>query len=482
MSGLGIAQFLKHSNDTGGRGQWLREWRKNGKGECTIWLHTRAPIVPSFSHQIPLADEYTDKESGKQVPVLRWPRFASPDPEIVHRSQFFREDDGSLRVPPDRDPFLLLREWLRKADHISLEDPIFRWEHPKDRRIIVWTRGELSGLVKRGRANYGNSLDTKIEYIYVVVDDSDVEAGPVLMREGKLLSQKIAEVVKQQQKQWGEVQGDPMQHPYAIQLIAEDASVPLNAYKAYKNERSEFTDEVWEQISGEEYPDPIRYGEPQDGDLVKIRDAFDSAAQVQLPLDEIFSDDPAVRRELTRGVKGAAAGARTRPGAGAKAPESDVSRNPPTPRRQPAAAAKAGPQTRRRKVSADPPPEPTPPPVETIPCDDCGTPMLATDSKCSKCGAEYEPVESQPPAAKPQAAKPAAAKPAAAKPAAAKPAASAKPAGRAKPGSKPQVEQEPPAPEGEVDDSKCWSCGADVGPDEPTCSSCGIEQGDDIPF
>jgi hypothetical protein len=304
-SGLGIAGLLKHTSDSGGGGQWLRTWRKKGVGEVTIWLHTRAPIVPCFSHSFMFEDEYEDKETQKTVPTLRYPRFVSPDAEIVHRNQYFRNDDGTMQVPPDLDPFLLLREWLRfGAEHIGLEDPIFKWHNAKERKDIVWERGTLSGQVKRGKNNFNHSLDTKLEYIYVVVDNDDVDAGPVLAREGKLVSQKIVEVIKHQQKQYGDVEGDPTQHPYAFQIIAEDASSPMNAYKAFKAERAAFSDEVWAQVSSEDFPDPLQYGQPSEGDMEKIRELFEQAAQVELPLDQIFSEDPAVRRDVTRPTGG----------------------------------------------------------------------------------------------------------------------------------------------------------------------------------
>lgn len=478
--GLGIAQFLKHSNDSGGGGQWLRTWRKNSKGEATIWLHTRAPIVSSFTHQFMLEDEYEDKETGKKVPTLRWPRFVSPDPEVVHRNQYFREDNGVLRVPPDLDPFLLVREWLRFADHLSLEQPIFQWYNAKERQTIVWERGPITGLVKRNQRNYGHSLDTKIEYVYVVVDNDNIDQGPVLMREGKLLSQKLAEVIKQQQKQWGDDQGDPTQHPYAFQLIAEEASSPMNAFKAFKAERAEFTDEVWEKIASDEFPDPTVFGQPSDGDMQKIRDAFEAAAQVELPLDEIFSEDSAVRKAVARGGK--AKQPVVAPARQSKAAQARTQAKPPLPKPGATSAPKsepeqqsAGPQTRRKKAAPA-----APPPVETIPCEDCGTPMLPSMTKCEKCGAEYETDDEAEPTPPPKTT----AKPATAP----KPGAGPKPTTSTKPKPATTTKAKEPdspadAPEGEVEEGKCWACGAELDEDNPAvCPKCSIEQDDEIPF
>jgi len=492
--GLGIAGFLKHSDSvSSGGGKWLRTWKKKGVGEAVVWLHTRAVIVPCLSHSFMNEDTFEDKETGRPVPVLRYPRFVSPDAEVVHRNQYFRNDDGTLQVPPDLDPFLLLREWLRFADHIALDQPIFKWENPKERDTIRWYRGELSGLEKRGQKNFGHSLDTKFEYLYVVVDNDDVSTGPVLAREGKLLSQKIVEVIKQQQKMLGEAGGDPAQHPYAFEWRAEDAKSPMNAYKAFKREDIELTDEVWEKISSDDFPDPEPHGSVADGDMEKIRQAFEAAAQIDLPLDEIFSDDPATRRALSR-PGGSAKREPARPSRAAQArgvtPPAPTSRatapaatSAPKPAatngsaRQPAPATApvTGGLQRRRKVAApDPEPEPEPEPEgEQIPCDECGIAMLATDTKCPnpECGAEYEPIaddEAEPaPAA---VAKPASApKP---KPTGPKPAAATKPAA-----TKP-VATAADSPAAAPD---CWSCGAALAGAE-MCPSCGIDQGDQIPF
>lgn len=503
-TGLGIADFLKHSDDanSSGGGKWLKQWRKKLPGEVTIWLHTRAPIVATCTHSFAFEDEVTDRETGRKKSILRFPRWVSPDSEVVHKNQYFREDDGTLQVLPDRDPFLLLREWLRFQDNLALDEVVFKWNDEKNRKQIVWERGHLTGQVKRGQQNFNHSLDTKTDYVYVVVDNDAPDAGPVLAREGKLLSKKMSDVIKHQRKTFGEVEGDPIQHPYAIQWVAEDANSPMDMYKAYKAERAELTDEIWAAISGDDFPDPLPFGEPGDGDFEKIRDAMEAAMQIELPLDQIFSEDPAVRRAVAK--PGAAVPRQAaRQSKAAQAKQSPAAARPPAPTTaakpatRPAAAAKpaqhapttaagiatlatavaaavadakpaAGPQTRRRKVDppAEPQPEPEPEPtpeVESIACEECGASMLVTDAKCEGCGAEYE-VDAEPPP--PPAAKPAV------KPAATKP----------KPVTKPKAEEPAAAESGEGKELKCWSCGEHIEDDKELCPHCGIDLGDDVPF
>src|SRR3990172_2292875 len=120
MAGFGIKDYIRDSDESnrGGRAGWLKQWKEKGKeSSIVVWLHTLAPITKCHGHSFMLEDVWEDRDEGREKPVLRFPRFVSPDPDIVHRSQHFRDrETKELQVKPDRDPFLLLREWLRFAD------------------------------------------------------------------------------------------------------------------------------------------------------------------------------------------------------------------------------------------------------------------------------------------------------------------------------------------------------------------------------
>lgn len=466
MAGLG--SFLRHTTESnfGGGGKWLKKWKDDKR--IVLWLHTLVEPQACWSHSFQMLDVVEDKDNGgKPKRIMRYPRFVSPDAENVHRNQRFRGPDDRLQVLPDRDAFLLLREWLRRAEHIAHDEVIFKWTDPKDGRVVAWNRGELSGLVKRGQQNAYHTLDTKLEYIFVIAQNDDPGAGSLLTRESTLIGQGVADVIKQQQQFLGEEGGDPLLHPYAFCWeFNPKARSPKDFYKAFKAEGVELTDEIWAQISSEDFPDPTEHTVPKDGDQEKIREAMTAAAQVELPLDEIFSEDPAVRVAVATGEAGRAAKSAARPAA-APRPRPDAAKPPPAkpgappaaqrqaapPARprpgapapsqsRPVAAAPAAPaagQPRRKKVSAPPPPAPA---EELIACDDCGFMMKPTDSKCPKCGAEYDVGDAAAPAQ------------AAAAPEAA------------------------PAAGNGVD--SCFSCGGLV--KDGVCTECGLEQGDDMPF
>lgn len=462
----GIGAFVQKTRERFGGGVWMKGWKDDK--EKTIWLHTGIAPISYYAHQFNMVDVQEDKDNRNGPPkrFLRFLRFVSPDPDTVTGQQHFRDKaTGLLRVLPDRDPFLLLREWLRRADHIGLEDGVFMWKDPKDGRVTIWTRGELSGLSKRSRQNFGHSLDAKQEFIFVVVDHEDPGAGVMLTRESGLLGRKMADVIAQQLKMLGEEQGDPLLRPYPFRWeYDKKAASPMNAYFAYKAEGLECTEEIYALITSEEFPDPVRHSVPQDGDMEKIRAAFESAAQVELPLDEIFSEDQHVRIALCTGERpktrpaaspsqvqrpasqvqrpaaAAAPAARSvqRPSNGA-APPAAQKPNGTAPAAAAPQAAPTGGQARRKKV--EPPKQPE---VEMIPCDDCQTPMAATATECPNCGAKYE-VDADP---EPQAAAP--------------------------------QQQPAAAPEATGTEDACFSCSGPV--EAGTCTTCGLEQGDEIPF
>jgi len=426
-------------NDTGrGGSAWLSKWKEAGK--IVVWLHPKSSPVKVYAHSFIVEDEIKDDETGKKKKILRFPKFVGPDSPEVYDKQFFRNrDHGGPERAPDRDPFLILREWLRvkcEANELAHDDVVFEWTDHKNSSIIKWTAGELSGLVKTGKRNFNHTLTAKCEYILAVVDDAHPDKGTQIARESNLLGQRLREEIKNQIESDGD-DGNPEINPYAFKWTFDGSVAIASMYGVSRFNRAKLTDEIREVFAADP-PDIAKYAEVHPDDMTKIRAAFEAAAQIDLPLDQIFSEDPAVRRAILRGdvVKsGGTAGRR------APARETKTDDDEPAPRA-------------RKKV------ERAEPDAERIPCDECGHPMLPTEAKCPKCGAEYEVDGDEKPAAT--------SKPAQSKPAATK----AKPA---------DDDDDDDAPE-----KACWSCGSknikkNADGDE-ICGNCGVDIGDDIPF
>lgn len=421
MGGLGLAEFLNFGE--GERRKFLSRWKNDGS--IVVWLSTRAEVAYStWVHVFPVLD-VGKNEDGDEIELLRYPRFVSPDAEPIHASQFFRDESDRMKLPPRLDPFLRLREWLRHECQEPSDAVIFEWTNPKDGQLIQWRRGTLARLVKRGQSNFGHSLDTKLEWLFVVISDAAPGEGPQITRETRGLGEAVRAVIKAEMESNGEA-GNPLLHPYAFKWKYDKNESISKMYQAIRYNQAQLTDAVREAITTTEFPDPTRDTKPRPGDKAKIRAAMEAAARIDLPWDRLFV--PQWEDEADDSFDFGANAKRT--------PE--VSNKAPAPAPVPAPTAATGPKTRRRKKKE----EPKPPPVETIPCDDCGFALSVTATKCPKCGAEYE-VEGDAP------------DPGIAAPAPA------------------------PAPEA-APDTKCWSCGGVVS--GGTCVDCGLDVTDNMPF
>jgi hypothetical protein len=564
--GLGLDEFLGYDPDKdkgGGGGAWLKPWKKAKK--IDIWLHLASKIHAVWGHQFILDDEIDEKDdqgqkTGRTKQILRWPRFVSPDTGNIHANQYFRDNDilreTTLRDRHGKeirgadgkplymsDPFLLLREYLRRAARAGVLDvgtTVFEWvDHKKQGQLINWTVGELSGLVKRGRNNRGHSLDGKLEYIFTVIQHEKPEEGPKITRETKLLGDLMRDEIKKQIESRGDEEGNPFKYPYCFRWEFDpDAPTPMKSYRVFRVDKNACTDEVWDAIGGNEGaeppPDTAQYARVNDGDMEKIRAAFENAAQIDLPLEAIFSPDPDVRKSVVTGaiLRGASTstssagstrkasaevpeggtGARgaVRPGAAPGASRSAATTSQAGARRPGAASAPAdapagsstaesapatragGPPPRRKKVTQAEPPPPKEPEVEKFKCegpDDetpCGKLIPVTCEKCPHCGAEYEiePDDTAPPSAPEPAPAPTGVKrptSGGANPDTVTDSGNFAPGGAKRPSTA--------AAEEVADEKPCFACGHDVinlvETDEGqkrVCANCGMDQGDDIPF
>lgn len=451
MGGLGLASFLNHNE--GSVRKFLKDWKK--KGSIVVWLYTRADIAwASWNHPFIVYGTYKN-DRDEEIDCLKYPRFVSPDPEVVHQNQYFRNEDDSMQIPPSLDPFLRLREWLRLECDLPLDTVIFRWEnpHPKPGKSAVteWQRGHLARVVERGRYHFGASLDTKLEYFFVVVDNEKPQDGAQIVRGTKLLGDVMKKEIGDQIESDGE-KGNPLIHPYAFKWIYDDsASSPMDSYRAFRYNAAELTSQIREAITSGEYPDPSQDCKSRPGDKAKIRAAMEAAAQVDLPWDYLFvpeweDEDPT---DFPHGVN-----ARTAPessgNSGGVMAQSNAQASSQGPSRAITSSSSfnGSPSRRRKKVN-----KPEPKPVEMIKCDDCDQMLRPDQDKCPKCGAEYE-VDSE--------------------------SASVQNA----PDQTDTVRQETRVSNdsGKANDSGvlCWSCGGPVV--NGNCTNCGLETADELPF
>lgn len=445
--GLGLDDFLKHGEESAKR-KWLKDWKKDGSK--VVWVSTRASFAyPSWTHAFNYIEVVKNEKTGKEEEKLRFNRFVSPDPEVVHQSQFFRDDDTDrMKIPPRLDPFLLLREWLRFECTEPLDATVFEWYDAEEDKRIKWTRGALAKLVDKTRKTWNHNLDSKLEYLMVIVDHDNPSEGLQIARIAKLLGDKMKTAIKSEVESNGD-NGNPMLNPYAFKWVYdEDAKSMMDSYNAFRFNKATLNDKIRELITATEFPDPSGEMKPRPGDKAKIRAAMEDAAKIEIPWDRIFV--PEWKDEAPEGGTGTdfdfganKKGKETKkaeraPDVSTKAEEP---KETPRTREEPKASAPApeaagtGPKTRKKKE----PEKPKEPEVEKIPCDDCGHPLLPTEAKCPKCGVEYE-IDVQP--------------------------AKVSSGGDLSTSEKPE---------------KCWSCGStNITPEK--CKACGVDMADDIDF
>lgn len=479
--GLALDDFLTHGEGGGGR-KFLRNWKDDGS--IVVVLHTQ-PMAkkkkiawPTWTHPFNFRDTVKDKETGKEKEILAFRRFVSPDAEVVHQNQYFynRPSDpgpeGVLQVPPILDPFLLLREWLRaeiNADRLDPQEVIFEWTNPqKNNELTQWRAARIARLEKSTKATWNHSLDSKLEYLFVVVDAERPADGPQIVRVPKLLGDSMKKEIKAQIDSEGVDGGNPFITPYAFKWIYDkSAASAMNSYAARRFNKQEITEAIMSAITSDSFPDPSRDTTPSPGDKARIRAAFEDAAQIDLPWDLLFVDE---------WEDDAQPGTDFDPSKFSDDEDKEKPKGNPSVRTEektpPAreTASSSGPKTRKRKRKKATKPAWDVPEDDRVACEDCGQHMHPGWAKCPACGAEYDlegedPVEA---ATLEQIA-------AAGWPVVKQEGAAANP--------KPATDDQPAekADAGGNSDAKCWACGAEVG-DATICPSCGIDLGDDIPF
>lgn len=474
-NGMGLDEFLKPPSS--GRKYISGKWKDEGK--LLVFLHTQ-PGSPKksiawkvYGHPFKFMGTY--EKDGEEREALRFTKFVSPDPEEVHENQFFREHGktGPLRVKPKLDPFLLLREWLRdeiEAGRMKDDEVIFEWTDPaKGGALIQWRSGHLARLTDRG-GMWEATLDTKLEYLFLVVEAMNPDTGVQIVRAPKSLGEAMREEIAGQIESNGMDDGNPLVNPYCFKWTYDKKATPAKQYGALRFNRQELTEAIADAINSEDFPDPSRDTKPRPGTKAKIRAAFEDAAQIELPWELLFvdaweddanehgidedeftdgpddDDEPAPKRTAAKKPKG-----RTRkrkPDVTTSAPEtSDREETDAKPRRR-----------KRKKKSK---PAWWVPVDEREECEDCGLALHPAWPTCPNCGAEYD-VDGkvvEPPTLE-----------------------VLKKAGWPVPEDS-KEEGGKLAPEDEADDDSCWSCGAELPDDDVSeCPSCGVDLGDELPF
>lgn len=428
MSELGLDEFIGYqTNSSGGGGKFLTKWKKRQPAEVRVWLHTRTGFVTLWQHGIPQLRTFEDRETGETVRKIWGGNFVCLENEAAVLQHQNKRTHGVRDVPPQICPLCKLLEHVRcmiterkigkTTPLFKFEVPLLQGEDPDDRaddqlRIITaggftdTFKGDLSPQEKIEIRKAGVSLKdawrenarAKCNFVFRVVDHDNPDDGVQILVETSLVGEKMQQVIRDQLKRLGKVEGNPLLHPYAFQIEHKPKETQFqNKYhvldlspKAYP-----MTDEIRALIVDSDPPDITRMREP--GDVRQLRQQLEQYCLVPMPWDDLFGPAEAIQANRSGDAADDDAGddsfdygANEPAPVAASVPDQVAPKQPPAaaaPPVQPAAVAPAVAPAATRRKKAEPPPPPEEPMGD--PCDDCGAPMKATDTKCGKCGAEY---------------------------------------------------------------------------------------------
>ncbi len=439
MAELDLEEFLGYEANSSGGGKFLTKWKKRQPPELRIWLHTRTPFVTLWQHNIPQMRVFEDRQTGETVRKIWGGKFNCLENEAAVLQHQNKRQNGVREIPPQICPLCKMLEWTREqiaAKKLNKAQPLFRFEVPllqgeeegdrTDDQLRVVHAGPftdtLKDLTQQEKIDFrkaGISLKdawadngrAKCNFVFRCVDHDNLDDGVQILIETSLVGEKVRQVIRDQMKRQGKLEGNPLLNPYAFQIEHKPKETQFqNKYhvldlssKAYP-----LIDQIKELIVATDPPDISRMREP--GNVRSLRAQLEQYALIEFPWDELFGPAEAIQANTSSDeevgpvdegddsfdygalVAAEAAGAVT-PIVQASVPvtvapvvKTETKPVAPVPAVT-TAAAPAATGTRRRKAE----PVPLPPPPEPMgdPCDDCGAPMKASDTKCGKCGAEY---------------------------------------------------------------------------------------------
>ena len=378
---------------TGGSGgKFLSGWKKHGSIE--VWLHTKALPTAVYGHSMPtvVVRENKNDRSVKETHV--WSKnFVCHEDEGVLGSQYFRDENGDRKKPPQRCGVCKLIDWAyhqailfeetrdaKKPKGISFVTPMFRFvadDEFAEENLVLHVGGicnlfgskHLNDQQKRDMAQakikmmgpggaWRENIFAKCRYAMHVVDDAHPENGVQIANEASSLGDKVKDRLNEE---LDDNDVDITKSPYCLRWAYNEAETDLNKkYKVSVVRKKQPSPRILKLIRGpaEDLPDDLTV--PFNQQTVRsMLEAHCLLPKGVVPWDEIF---PTREQELKwrREDEAEAAEAKESESAEEDEDESDDSE------------------------SDDDDEE------EMLECDECGKPSPASAAKCPSCGMVYK--------------------------------------------------------------------------------------------
>ncbi len=250
MAGLSLEDFLGHATRAqGGKNKYLSKWKKNNPPTVLVWLHTKAIIMPLWRHGVPRLMEVKDEDGYKRIEVWGGD-WSCWEPEEVLKQQYFRDrETGEREVPPTICPACRLVEHVRErveSGNLNWTTPIFKFVgDDASKKVIIHAAGMYNGFngdlsdeekdeLKKHRIFrndvWRENMMAKLSYGFVVVDNSNLTAGPQIAIETSSLGDCVKKVIADAMME-AEDEGNPYTNPYAIRWAYDANAKDLNKKK-----------------------------------------------------------------------------------------------------------------------------------------------------------------------------------------------------------------------------------------------------------
>lgn len=392
-----VKDFLDYKGASGGGGaRRLKSWAKD-PGFLHWWFHVEVMPAQVWLHNIPELIVRTDKDSGDTLKNVWGRKHACWEAEEIVTKQRYRLDrdpNGKREHPPVACGVCRLQEAIRDAvrsGKMADTDIIFRFEGSDDKSEDVamragafcnmWGAKKLPDDVKARVKQAGVRLDNawkdsavaKLHYVMAGVSHDAPGDGIQVAVQTQGIGDKVRKVIRDEMASKDDL-GDPFMNPYCIKFVYRPEEPKFDdKYHALRWDKAKITAEIRKLISGEA-PDTTEYTKRFNQKIMRAYlEKHAVGAGKNLPWAQIFDVPQLVDEDESSEQK--------------EAPKASSSAHKPAPETQstePSSDAIA----RAAESGTDD--------EEVMPCDaavngaECGYPMKASETKCKKCGAEYE--------------------------------------------------------------------------------------------
>lgn len=387
-----IDDFLNHKSSSRG-GSFLKSWKDDGS--VVVWLHTKHVPKALYQHALPkvVAKEDNNGVTRREV----WGgKYVCHEREDVLREQYKRTTEGQREFPPKRCPLCRMIEWVRlmvEGGRMSWCRQVFRFDcdDPKKTRILHagglynafgsrdLTEEQTKEMAKHGiypKTAWQENAMAKLNYLFVIVNADDPQAGVLIATETGLLGDKTKDVIRKSMnpRVLGPTKGNPMVSPYPICWVFDDKKKKFDEkYDAFRVEEPKLTPAVEKMLRG---PAQDVKGIIAPFDKASMRATLERHCLLpkdKVPWDSFFADaEPEEEFGET------------------PAPEERSGRTPEVGDSF-GTEHDSHEEAEERQKDGEP---------EMLACDKCEKPMPASASECPHCGEKYD-VEAEAPAPPP---------------------------------------------------------------------------------